>query len=298
MARRRKSHEEPENLERWLVSYADFITLLFAFFVVMYAISSVNEGKYRVLSETLNSVFMATPTADEPIQVGERLRDVVSEPDAPLAPRPHSGDGESDVPSVAAGELVGASSVRDGSGGEGDGGDLQHDRAATRITDEILISMQEYIDNELVKVNQVGDRIEIEMKEQMLFPSGRARLTRNALAPLRALSRTLKRIPSHLQIEGHTDNVPIATSTFPSNWELSAARAASVVHFLARQGVEPYRMAAVGLGEHRPIAENDDAKGRAANRRVTVVVLTGQREAAADTEDEVPWAEGPAAGSG
>jgi chemotaxis protein MotB len=188
--------------------------------------------------------------------------------------------------------------VRDGSGGEGEGGDLQHDSAATRITDEILISMQEYIDNELVKVNQVGDRIEIEMKEQMLFPSGRARLTRNALAPLRALSRTLKRIPSHLQIEGHTDNVPIATSTFPSNWELSAARAASVVHFLARQGVEPYRMAAVGLGEHRPIAENDDAKGRAANRRVTVVVLTGQREAAADTEDEVPWAEGPAAGSG
>jgi chemotaxis protein MotB len=298
MARRRRSHEEHENLERWLVSYADFITLLFAFFVVMYAISSVNEGKYRVLSETLNSVFMTTPTADEPIQVGERLRDVISDPDAPLAPRPHSGDGDSDVPSDAPGDLTGAGSGRDGTGGEGDGGDFRHDGTVTRITDEILISMQEYIDNDLMTINQVGDRIEIEMKERMLFPSGQARLTRNALVPLRALSKTLRRVPSHLQVEGHTDNVPIATNAFPSNWELSAARAASVVHFLARQGVEPYRMAAVGLGEHRPIADNDDAQGRAANRRVTVVVLTGQRTAVPEAEHEVPWAEGPAAGSG
>jgi chemotaxis protein MotB len=167
----------------------------------------------------------------------------------------------------------------------------------TRITDEILISLQEYVENGLVTINQVGDRIEIEMKEQMLFPSGQARLTRNALIPLRALSQTLKRIPSHLQIEGHTDNVPISTAAFPSNWELSAARAASVVHFLARQGVEPYRMAAVGLGEHRPIAENSDAKGRAANRRVTVVVLTGQHEGQPG-EEEVPWAEGPAVQDG
>jgi chemotaxis protein MotB len=118
------------------------------------------------------------------------------------------------------------------------------------------------------------------------------------LAPLRELSRTLKRIPSHLQVEGHTDNVPIATNAFPSNWELSAARAASVVHFLARQGVEPSRMAAVGMGEHHPIADNTDAQGRAANRRVTVVVLTGQRDTAPDQDDEVPWAEGPAVQGG
>jgi chemotaxis protein MotB len=293
MPRRRRHVEEHENLERWLVSYADFITLLFAFFVVMYAISSVNEGKYRVLSETLNSVFMAAPTAEEPIQVGERVRDLVTDPEAPLAPRPYSGAGESDVASETPGELTGSTTGREGLGGEGEGGEFQHDGTMMRVTDEILISMQEYIDNDLMNVNQVGDRVEIEMKEQMLFPSGQARLTRNALVPLRSLSKTLKRIPSHLQIEGHTDDVPIATAAFPSNWELSAARAASVVHFLARQGVEPYRMAAVGLGEHQPIAENDNAEGRAANRRVTVVVLTGQREPEPG-EEEVPWAEGPA----
>lgn len=293
MARRRRKIEEHENLERWLVSYADFITLLFAFFVVMYAVSSVNEGKYRVLSETLNSVFMATPSAEEPIQVGDRLRDLASDPEAPLAPRPYSGAGESDVASETPGELSGSTTSREGDGGDAEGGEFEHDGTMTRISDEILISMQEYVDNDLMKINQVGDRIEIEMTEKMLFPSGQARLTRNALVPLRALAKTLKRVPSHLQIEGHTDNVPISTAAFPSNWELSAARAASVVHFLARQGVEPYRMAAVGHGEHRPIAENDNAEGRAANRRVTVVVLTGQREFA-PTDDDVPWAEGPA----
>jgi chemotaxis protein MotB len=297
MARRRRHSEEPENLERWLVSYADFITLLFAFFVVMYAVSSVNEGKYRVLSETLNAVFKATPTAEEPIQIGERLRDLASDPNAPLAPKRFPGAGESDEPSVTPGELNGASSGREDAGGDGEGGQQRYDGTMTRITDEILISMQEYVENDLVTINQAGDRIEIEMKEQMLFPSGQARLTRNALIPLRALSQTLKRIPSHLQIEGHTDNVPISTAAFPSNWELSAARAASVVHFLARQGVEPRRMAAVGLGEHRPIAENSNAKGRAANRRVTVVVLTGQREGQPG-EEEVPWAEGPAVQDG
>ena len=100
-----------------------------------------------------------------------------------------------------------------------------------------------------------------------------------------------------MQVEGHTDNVPISTAEFPSNWELSAARAASVVHYLARSGVEPWRMSAVGLGEHRPIAENADEKGRAANRRVTIVVLTGARQQAAPgapTDEEIPWAEGPA----
>lgn len=284
MARRRRKTEEPENLERWLVSYADFITLLFAFFVVMYAVSSVNEGKYRVLSETLNAVFMSTPRSDEPIQVGERLRDVVSNPDAPLAAERDVETGEvesgADDPSA---DAAGTEAIQDGE--------------ATRVADEIMISMQQYLEDDLMTINRIGARIEIEMKEQMLFPSGTARLTRPALIPLRALSQTLKRISSHLQIEGHTDNVPISTASFPSNWELSAARAASVVHFFARQGVEPWRMAAVGLGEHRPIAENDTAEGRAANRRVTVVILTGKRENDAPPEGEVPWAEGPAIGA-
>ena len=296
MARRRRREEEPENLERWLVSYADFITLLFAFFVVMYAISSVNEGKYRVLSESLNAIFQATPTADEPIQIGERPREVLVLPEGPLAPERLDAVGETDPDNVIETPPLSEAATEQGGGDEGSGENerFKEDGSAQRIADEIAISLQDYVDQDLLKVTFTGDRIEIEMKEKMLFGSGRARLSPTALRALRELSKTLVRIPSHLQIEGHTDNVPIATSEFPSNWELSAARAASVVHFFARQGVEPWRMAAVGLGEHRPIAENADEKGRAANRRVTVVVLTNQREAEPVIDHEVPWAEGPA----
>jgi chemotaxis protein MotB len=294
MARRRKrrSEDEHENLERWLVSYADFITLLFAFFVVMYAISSVNEGKYRVLSETLNAAFTVPPRSEDPIQVGETPRDVLALPEGPLAARQvnletgGAAQGESDPgiePGPATERRLGRAEAR--------AANLQ------RISDEIAISLQAYIDQGLVNINPSGTRLEIEMKDRMLFPSGTARLSRDALDALRALSESLKRIPSHLQVEGHTDDIPISTAAFPSNWELSAARAASVVHFLARSGVEPWRMSAVGLGEHRPIAENDDARGRAANRRVTIVVLTGQRDATPpELDHDVPWAEGPAMG--
>ena len=246
MARRRRRPEEHENLERWLVSYADFITLLFAFFVVMYAISSVNEGKYRVLSETLNTVFKVAPSSESPIQVGEPVRDVVALPDGPLAvqqtDRLAAADAAADAGAVAS-------------------EDPGEDAMMLRVADELAISLQDYVEGGLVRINQVGGRVEIEMKERMLFGSGEARLSREALRALRGLARTLARIPSHLQVEGHTDNVPISSAAFPSNWELSAARAASVVHYLARAGVEPWRMAAVGLGEHRPIAENADRLG-------------------------------------
>ena len=232
MARRRRQHEEDhQNHERWLVSYADFITLLFAFFVVMYAVSSVNEGKYRVLSETLNAVFAAPSRSDDPIQVGEPPRDVLALSDGPLAPRQTSLEphGNADV-TLDRGQQAGSA------------GRFREDGAAQRIADELAISLQKYLDQDLVRINRVGDRIEIEMKERMLFGSGDARLSRDALGSLREMAQTLKRIPSHLQVEGHTDNVPINSAAFPSNWELSAARAASVVHYLARAGVEPWRM--------------------------------------------------------
>ena len=304
MARRRRQHEDEENLERWLVSYADFITLLFAFFVVMYAVSSVNEGKYRVLSESLNSVFTVSPRSEDPIQVGEPPRDLLVVENDPLAPqrsdlevggRPQDADPELDG-QAAVGEQGAKDDPRNGR----PGGRFREDGATLRAADQITIALQEYLDRGLVSVTEGEGRVEIEMQSKMLFGSGDARLSSAALRALRELAATLKSIPSHLQVEGHTDNVPISTSEFPSNWELSAARAASVVHYLARSGVEPWRMAAVGLGEHRPIAENADEKGRAANRRVTIVVLTGARQQAAPgapIDEEIPWAEGPAMGS-
>ena len=145
-----------------------------------------------------------------------------------------------------------------------------HDGTITRITDELALSMQQYIDDDLMSVNQVGTRIEIEMKEQMLFPSGTARLTRQAMAPLRALSTTLKRISSHLQVEGHTDNLPISTAAFPSNWELSTARAVSVVRYLAGQGIPERRMSAAGFGEFHPIDSGNSQEALRRNRRIEI----------------------------
>ncbi len=288
MARRRRHEEDPQNHERWLVSYADFITLLFAFFVVMYAVSSVNEGKYRVLSESLNAVFTVSARSEKPIQIGELPRDVLAVDENPAA------TGQADFESVDKTQPQAASGQGPKSpGGSELGGSSKAHRAAQRVVDELKISLQGQLDQDLVEITQVGDRVEIEMKERMLFGSGGARLSRGALGTLRTLAKTFRRIPSHLQVEGHTDDLPISTAAFPSNWELSAARAASVVHFLARSGVEPWRMSAVGLAEHRPVAENVDAKGRAANRRVTIVVLTSQRASTPVVDHEVPWAEGP-----
>jgi chemotaxis protein MotB len=113
----------------------------------------------------------------------------------------------------------------------------------------------------------------VDMKDKLLFPSGSAKLSRAAVKVLRDISRILANLPNQIQVEGNTDNRPIHTDEYPSNWELSAARAASVVHLMTRMGVTPNRMSAIGYGEHRPIAKNDTEEGRQKNRRVTLVVM-------------------------
>lgn len=269
MSRRHQHHEEEENLERWLVSYADFVTLLFAFFVVMYAISSVNEGKYRVLSESLDAIFNESLRSDEPIQVGEPVRALIQEPIPLVEPRQQRGMGNGD--------------------------DLQ---ARLDAIERLLkVSMSDYIDQGLVEVVRSDDQVEVRIKDKMLFDSGQAELSPEAFTILKDLAAALSTLQQQVMVEGHTDNLPIQTRQFPSNWELSAARAASVVSVLARMGVSPKRLAAVGYGEFRPIADNDEAAGRARNRRVTILLSPQKRvteEDSAVLHAPVPWAEGPA----
>ncbi|MCX8048634.1 MAG: flagellar motor protein MotD [Methylohalobius sp.] len=237
MRRRKVRPEEEEKLERWLVSYADFITLLFAFFVVMYAISIVNKGDFKVLSESLDQAFQARPEegrkVPEPIQVGEtprRLDSAILE---------------------AAQE---AARLRE---------------AASRI-EEVLAP---YIDQELVAVEHNEFWIAVEMKSAILFASGSAELSPEASSVLAKLAEVVRELPDNpVYIEGHTDNVPIETARFPSNWELSAARSASVVRRLIEHGVNPARLAAVGFGEHHPVADNAEESGRYRNRRVVLVL--------------------------
>jgi len=259
MARRRR-HEEHENHERWLVSYADFITLLFAFFVVMYSISSVNDGKYRVLSNTLTEAFVAPVRSSNPIQVGEELRSLEPQVGEPVVPEQHSP--EAMPPDLLSEEQSGNSTA-----------DI---RTLDSVENALSQALLEYATQGLVNVTRTQRGIEVEMKSSMLFESGSARLSREALKALRDVILIVKPLPNLINVEGHTDNVPINTITFPSNWELSAARAASVVHYFAKLGVASKRMAAIGYGEYRPLSSNNSAAGRKNNRRVNLLIMSQQ----------------------
>ena len=133
--------------------------------------------------------------------------------------------------------------------------------------------LSDYVDKELVEVSFSENRVRVNMKDKMLFGSGSAQLSSAAVKALRDISRVLGTVPNSVMVEGNTDNRPIHTEEFPSNWELSAARAASVVHLLTRFDIDPSRLSAIGYGEHRPVADNDSDEGRAKNRRVTLVIL-------------------------
>ena len=263
MARKRKPVQH-ENLERWLISYADFITLLFAFFVVMYSVSSVNEGKYRVLSQTLTNAFQETRRSLEPIQVGE------------LSRNPGNTVGfEQDSALIQTEQIQGPGTYKE----EG----LNLDKIGAMPKDEVQRlsflaatiedMLSDYVDQDLVDVTFTEDRVIVNMKDKMLFPSASAHLSRVAVTALRSISRVLQTVPNQIQVEGNTDNRPINNEEFASNWELSAARAASVVHLMSRMGIKPQRLSAVGYAEHRPVADNSTEAGRAKNRRVSLVIL-------------------------
>lgn len=266
MARRHR-HEEHSNHEAWAIPYGDLITLLLAFFVVMYAISTVNEGKYRALSDSLSSAFTGAPHTIEPIAVGAEHPAASQLSAAQLNPQ---------------GSMIGqhASLIAAESGGG------REQAAVTKpvtqdgmtsmdtIVGEVEASMAELIEKDMLKVRRTGMGVEIEIRTDILFPSGSATMAMTASGVLVQLAATLKKLPYPVRVEGHTDNRPISTTAFHSNWELSAARAASVVRLFSEHGVDPSRMAVIGLGEFRPIADNNSEAGRNLNRRVMVVILS------------------------
>ncbi len=275
----KRKHEEHENHERWLVSYADFITLLFAFFVVMYSTSSVNEGKYRVLSDSLMGAFSSRERSLQPIQVGDLVRSPASDQLSPAASSrltaapelvtPDEGQAISKDTVVELGEDRRELDPQSADAPMADGASL-----ARRISRSILPQ----IDKDMVEVRLQEDRVELELKSSILFSSGSARLVEQAIPILEDVATVLKGFPNPIQVEGFTDNVPIRTVAFPSNWELSAARAASVVHLFMKYGVRPERMTAIGHGEYRPVADNDTLEGRRKNRRVVIVIPSGENQ--------------------
>jgi len=247
VARRRARVHEEENLDRWLVSYADFITLLFAFFVVMYAVSSLNEGKYKEVSESLISAFKTIPRSLEPIQVGEISR-----------------DNQNDVIDTSTAKQNNQN-VDDPLTNENDG--------FSKKANDIESNMMNLIKMDEVTLRRSDKWLEVEINTRILFSSGDAHLVESAIPVLTKVASILAPYPNPINVEGFTDNIPISTPEYPSNWELSAARAASVVHLFSKAGVEPGRMSAIAYGEHRPISDNNSVKGRLKNRRVVIAIL-------------------------
>jgi chemotaxis protein MotB len=241
---RRKHQEEHQSHEGWAIPYGDLVTLLLAFFVVMYSISQVNEGKYRVVSDSLNAAFRGDPTSNSPVQV--------------------------DLPAAA---MVAAPIVQ-----------LPNDMqvmAIRQLAEQAEAALDPLIRQGLVDVSRGDGKLAIAIRSDILFASGSAALSEATQPVIRLLGDVLQDFAVDIKVEGHTDNVPVVAGQYPSNWELSAARAASVVHLLIAGGVTPERLSAVALGEYRPVLPNATSDGRSANRRVVLLVEAGSAVPAA-----------------
>jgi chemotaxis protein MotB len=244
MARQRRKLWEHENHDRWLVSYADFITLLFAFFVVMYSLSSINEGKYRVLSDSMVQAFRnvdvnesGPPSLIQPVTVVPRTatKRTVSDDEAAKRRRQTS--------------------------------QTMHNMAAA-----IRRVLQPLTANGQVSISEGAFGISVEINASLLFSPGDSTLGQEAVNALRAVAGVIARESFPVLVEGHTDNIPINTLRFPSNWELSSARASSVVRLFIDSGVAPERLTAAGYADQRPVASNTSDVGRARNRRVAIMI--------------------------
>ncbi|SEA49081.1 flagellar motor protein MotB [Alkalimonas amylolytica] len=260
MYRHKNKHQkvEGEELDRWLVSYADYMTLMFALFVVLYAMSIVKDEEYRALSDTLTKIF------ERPDRTGTGVEGTSVLPE----PGPQSDF-----------DLFGASLE------PAKGPDLVADATdLSEVTERLLGSPLSSLEAELnealahlmeqglAKVEQDENWLTIELNSGLLFPSGSATATLSAQAVLDEIAGIIVPINNFIRVRGYTDNVPINNELFASNWELSVARATSVLRLLEALAVAPQRMAIEGYGEFYPTADNTTADGRAENRRVVIAI--------------------------
>jgi len=277
MGRRPRRHEEHTNHEAWAIPYGDLITLLLAFFVVMYALSTLNEGKYRLLSDSLYAAFRGEPRTLEPVQMGQHQAGAGADsrtgvlqqqrPDAEHSPA--AGPLVTlapEVPKLAPGRQAQLLAQA-----------ARTEAALAKVADEVTAAMADLVKHNQVTVRRSELWVEVELRTDILFPSGSAQPAPAAVPVLERLGAVLAPLPNSIRVEGHTDNLPIRTAAFYSNWELSAARAGSVVRVLAGAGIAPARLAVVGYGDQHPAASNDTAEGRNANRRVVVVILAPEQ---------------------
>lgn len=229
MRRKRKKDDGHENLERWLLTYADLITLLLAFFIVMYSMSRIDAKRFGKMAEALNGVLKGGTTVfkhlnDEDVLKGHGLLKL---------------------------------------------GDLQ------MIQKQIEERFENLQRPEEVRTEITERGLVVHIMESALFREGSAHLEPRAMDIMDVVYEKIAGLPNHIRVEGHTDDRPINTPVYPSNWELSTARATQVVrYFIENYGMAPDRVSALGYGEYRPVLPNNSIENRAQNRRVDIVILT------------------------
>lgn len=271
---RRRRPVEHEHHERWAIPYGDLITLLLAFFVIMYALSVVDVGRYQVVSDALQASLRSTPQAASPVQIGSpaELEQALAAIEANLRTR-------QTLQPVAAPDPVREAGILRAM--EADSFDASEQQAAiARLQQQLQEALSELDGDYAPRLINRGMWLELEIRNRGLFETASAQLSRSAGEFFADLANTLEPLPVRFRVEGHSDDRSIATARYPSNWELSSARAASVVRLMAEQGVAGERMVAMGYADSRPVADNTDPEGREANRRVVLVIVRrGEAEA-------------------
>ncbi len=254
--RRRRLPEFTNNHERWLISYADFITLLFAFFVVMYSTSAVNKGNFRVLSDSIVRALGLPGLAFDTARPGDTGNQAI-----PTGVPSQRGE-PIRVPLLAA---ANDAEVRESA-------EEPMSEQLRNVQGNLQSSLGDLLNEEQLQLAPDSKWLEIKIPANLLFPSGSRALLADAEPMIGRLAELLRAVPNDIVVQGHTDDQPIRNGLFPSNWELSTARAAAIVRVLEQEGIASQRLSAQGYAATRPVAVNDTEEGRAENRRVVLLV--------------------------
>jgi chemotaxis protein MotB len=252
---RRRAPEAPENHERWLVSYADFITLMFAFFVVMFASSQTDKAKARAISEAVDKALKEGKSVSVPPAVAKVLGGTVDDKGQGNAMMHGPGGAQhaaKDEPQV-----------------------IQQQVELVPSLKQLTKQLEAEITAGKIELNLQPRGLVVSLRQATFFPSGADSIDPETYSSIAKIAAALKDIQNPVRIEGHTDSRPIHTVRFRSNWELSAARSIAMMELLAtRFDIVRERMAIVGYAETMPAASNDTEQGRAKNRRVDIVILS------------------------
>jgi chemotaxis protein MotB len=250
---RKKKHEEEENLERWLLTYADLITLLMVFFIILYSMSNVDASKYEAMANSLKIALGSQPQGTglvSQMMTGQRSGNdkQLNLKDKNLAK------------SMSAKQVLNIKNPKE-----------------EREFNKIIKEIKEYTKAKGlngIEANLEARGVVINLSDKILFESGKADLSPSAKATLDGLGLILLATDRQIKVEGHTDNVPINTPQFPSNWQLSTSRATNVImHWISTHPKSASKLSAAGYGEYRPITDNSSASGKAKNRRVEIIVM-------------------------